>query len=137
MEFDSNFSKSELLTLLLVERYGQIIMSQIAEHINLPMSTTSGMVERLVKGGFLKRERSEEDRRIVVIALTEQGKGLVSKLKRIIHNYINKITEELTEEVQLLYKIFIKTMNIINNMHNDETIGGKENSGKIKKIEIE
>lgn len=112
-------------------------MSQIAEHINLPMSTTSGMVERLVKGGFLKRERSEEDRRIVVIALTEQGKGLVSKLKRIIHNYINKITEELTEEVQLLYKIFIKTMNIINNMHNDETIGGKENSGKIKKIEIE
>ena len=35
--------------MLFVDRYEEIIMSRIAEYINVPMSTATGIVERLVK----------------------------------------------------------------------------------------
>ncbi|ABR47675.1 transcriptional regulator, TrmB [Alkaliphilus metalliredigens QYMF] len=139
LEFDINFSKSELLTMLLVDRHGEIIMSQIAEYINLPMSTTSGMVERLVKGGYVKRERSELDRRIVVIRLTDEGNALVSKLKDKIIYYIDKINESLTEEeTQLLSKIFNKVIHLFKENHREKsTLDSEKEEKKIKKILIE
>ena len=76
IDLDLSFSKSELLTILYLDRYEGIIMSQIAEYINVSMSTATGIVERLVNKGYLQRERSESDRRIVVIQLTDKGKSL-------------------------------------------------------------
>ncbi|SET17566.1 DNA-binding transcriptional regulator, MarR family [Natronincola peptidivorans] len=139
IKLDWNFSKTEIFTMLLVERHGEIIMSQIAEHIHLPMSTASGLVERLVKNGYLKRERSESDRRIVVIKLTDKGKALVAELKDMIFHYIEKIGESLTkEEVEVLGKVFTKAIEVINdiNKEKDHSDDGKE-SNSIKKIEIE
>ena len=139
LEFDANFSKSELFTMLLVDRHGEMIMSQIADHINLPMSTASGMVDRLVKTGYLKRERSELDRRIVLIKLTEQGKDLINKLKGMILYYIGKINESLTsEEIQLLSKIIGKIINVINDLGREKSLSeSQEEVNKIKKIQIE
>ena len=139
LEFDANFSKSELFTMLLVDRHGEMIMSQIADHINLPMSTASGMVDRLVKTGYLKRERSELDRRIVLIKLTEQGKDLINKLKEMILYYIGKINESLTsEEIQLLSKIIGKIINVINDLGQEKSLSeSQEEVNKIKKIQIE
>ncbi len=139
LEYDTAFSKSELMTMLLVERQGEMIMSQIAEYINLPMSTTSGIVDRLVRSGYLRRERSEEDRRIVVIKLAEEGKLIIGRLKETILEYINKISQSLTEEeIQLLIKIFHKIIRVIDEDDKKKTPGEplKENQ-RVKTIPIE
>lgn len=136
IELDLSFSKSELFTMLMIDRHGEVIMSQIAEYTNIPMSTATGMVDRLVRNGYLKRERSESDRRIVVIKLTESGKSLISQMKKVALEYIKLVYDSLDEEERfLLTKVFMKVVDIISRKNLQSTEIKKED--QIRKIEIE
>ncbi len=134
---DLSFSKSELFVLLLVENRGEVIMSQVAEFTNTPMSTATGIVDRLVKNKYLERERSENDRRIVVIRLTESGKSIVNKLKEIVTSYIKVIDASLTDEERtVLIKVIMKVFDVLNKRDTLQNNEVTERS-KIKKIDIE
>ncbi len=49
-------------------------MSEVAATLGITVGTLTTAVGNLVKKGYVKRERSEEDRRVVKIALTKRGK---------------------------------------------------------------
>lgn len=133
---DLAVSKTEMFALLFVDQRGEVIMSQIADFINAPMSTATGIIDRLVKNEYLKRERSETDRRIVLIRLTDKGKSLVEEVKDVFFRYISMVNEVLTdEEEQQLLNIFQKVIGVINNNHGNDTEYDEAKS--IKKIEIE
>jgi len=109
IQLDLAVSKTELLAMLIVDRYGEVIMSQISDYINAPLSTTTGLVNRLVKNGYLQRERSDEDRRIVAIQLTDQGKSMMTEVKVTIGSYLERINAVLSaEERQDIFRIFMK-----------------------------
>lgn len=136
ISLDLEFSKSEIFTMLLVAKHGEIIMSQIADYINVPMSTANGIVERLVKSGHLTRDRSETDRRIVIIRLTEKGKKLVHQLKSTVLEYIGFIYDSLDdEERKLIYKIFQKIVGILDQKGLKNPEDSQRN--QLKKITIE
>lgn len=98
LQIDLKFSKSEIFTLMYLDKKKEITMTELSEYINSPMSTANGIVERLVRQGFVKRERSETDRRIVVLHQTEQGSQFISKMKDLVSVYLKSILEDLTEE---------------------------------------
>ncbi|MBN1758708.1 MAG: MarR family transcriptional regulator [Chitinispirillaceae bacterium] len=136
IEIDLTLSKHELFTLMLVERKGEITMSQIAAYVNVSMSTATGIVDRLVKNGFLVRNRTETDRRIVIISLTEKAKKLVAEIQGIATRYITLIGESLSdEEKKFLFGIFTKIIGVLN-MKRDE-IAPKEEKAAINRITIE
>lgn len=111
IQLDLTVSKTELLAMLIVDRYGEVIMSQISDYINAPLSTTTGLVNRLVKNGYLQRERSDEDRRIVAIQLTDKGRNMMTEFKASIGSYMERINAILSaEERQALFQIFLKIM---------------------------
>ena len=49
-------------------------MSTVARELNVTVGTLTIAVNNLVKKGYIQRMRSQEDRRVVLISLTEQGK---------------------------------------------------------------
>ena len=51
-------------------------MTDLADALGVPLSTATHTVDRLVKKGVVARDRSEQDRRVVQLELTEQGKRL-------------------------------------------------------------
>jgi len=108
---DMKLSKTELVALLFVDRRGEIIMSNLAEYLNVPMSTTTGIADRLVKGGYLQRRRSESDRRIVSLALTDTGRKTIGSLRNMISGYLDVVSGILTaEEQQQLLRIATKVL---------------------------
>jgi DNA-binding MarR family transcriptional regulator len=136
ISLDLDFSKSEIFTMLLVDKHGEIIMSQVADYINVSMSTANGIVERLVKSGHLNRDRSDTDRRIVLIRLTDKGKKLVEQLKNIIFEYVQLIYESLDdEERKLIFKVFNKVVDILNKKYLKPQEDPSKN--QLKKITIE
>ena len=135
LHIDLTLSKHELFTLLLVDRRGAIIMSQIADYVNVSMSTATGIVDRLVKNGFLERSRTDSDRRIVMISLTEKARNLLAELKNIGSGYFNLVSDALTsEERDFLFSIFMKIIGIIN--ENQAAVKEKQPEPGIKKIAI-
>lgn len=93
-----SLSRFELLALQLSEKFQIITMSNLAQGMAVPMSTATGIVDRLVKRGLLKRDRSEEDRRVVTVSLTDNGKALVENLKAHFRDFLDRIRSLLTEE---------------------------------------
>lgn len=136
IQLDLTFSKTELMAMLIVDRYGEVIMSQISDYINAPLSTTTGLVNRLVKNGYLQRERSEEDRRIVAIQLTDQGRNMITEVKASIGSYLELINTILTtEEWEILFQILMK---IIAALSQKNIVSGDNQVEKIiRKIPIE
>ncbi|KUO70205.1 MAG: hypothetical protein APF77_23285 [Clostridia bacterium BRH_c25] len=137
IDLDLKFSKSELFTLLYLGKRKETTMTELVDYINSPMSTATGIVDRLVKSGYIKRGRSETDRRIVVLTLTEEGSKLVDKLKDMMLSYINMAVDDLTEEEErFLTNIVFK---IMNNMQKklQAKIPDDQSGDIIKKINIE
>jgi MarR family transcriptional regulator, organic hydroperoxide resistance regulator len=137
INLDLKFSKSEIFTLLLLDKRNEITMTELTEYINSPMSTATGIVDRLVKNGYIIRDRSETDRRIVVLRLTEKGSQFVDNLKNQISGYINMAVKDLTEEEKkFMTGILLKIMHNLQNKLNSG-ISANENKDEIKKIDIE
>lgn len=86
-------------------------MSAVARTLMVTTGTLTISVNSLVKKGFVDRVRSEEDRRVVLVSLTEKGKK-AHEHHRLFHEHmIESIVEQLTEEEK---KILEKALNNMN-----------------------
>lgn len=69
-------SSQEIRVLRTVGRHEHCIMSGIAERIRLSLSSVTGLIDRLVEKKLVCRDRSAEDRRVVKVELTDEGREL-------------------------------------------------------------
>ncbi|MFW5683872.1 MAG: MarR family winged helix-turn-helix transcriptional regulator [Spirochaetota bacterium] len=57
---------------------GRVPIGQVAERINLSGATVTSIVDRLEEHELVVRERSRDDKRQVLVSLTEQGRDLLA-----------------------------------------------------------
>ena len=69
-----------IVFLVLWEKDGQPV-GEIGEKLLLDNGTLSPLLKKLEQAGYVRRERSREDERVVVITLTEAGRALREKAK--------------------------------------------------------
>lgn len=74
-------SASELFACRTLGRKGTCTMTELAKECNLVMSSMTGVVDRLVQRGYVKRTRDdEEDRRKVFVELDRKGERIYQDL---------------------------------------------------------
>lgn len=106
-----DFSKNEILALLFLYRKKDANMTEIAEYIMAPLNTATGVIARLEKKLMVERIRSEMDRRIVLITLTENANEVIDKEKASIIKRFTKIYAKLTEdEISSALSIYKKVL---------------------------
>ncbi|MBP1039791.1 MarR family transcriptional regulator [Vagococcus sp. BWB3-3] len=69
-----HISTTQLFILDMLDKYPQSSLHEVAKLVNLSPSTTSEVVEKMVKAGYLKREQSQKNRRTLELSLTAAGK---------------------------------------------------------------
>lgn len=100
-----DITKQELALIGYVGEHTNVIMRDIASFLDAPFSTATGIVEKLVQKGYLKRFYSEDDRRVVLVCLSKK-KGLstfklmAQKKREMSESVMNTLNEE--EQQQLL-----------------------------------
>lgn len=78
-------------------------MSTIAKELSVTTGTLTIAVNSLVKKGYVERGRSEEDRRVVLISLSEKGVQAYEHHKRFHEEMITATVKGLTrEEIKVL-----------------------------------
>ena len=84
-------------------------MSSVARSLGVTTGTLTIAVNSLVKKGYVERVRSEEDRRVVLVSLSEKGKKAYLHHRQFHEQMIEAIVEELSEEEQaVLEKALVK-----------------------------
>lgn len=84
-------------------------MTSVARALEVTTGTLTIAVNSLVKKGYVDRSRSEEDRRVVLISLSEKGRKAFLAHQKFHEDMIDAVVAELTEEEQrVLEKALIK-----------------------------
>ena len=72
--------------------------TQLARVLPVRTSRISRVVTKLVDRGLMSRRRMRNDRRVVILTLTEEGKALTRELHRRVQAYDTELSEGVTEQ---------------------------------------
>jgi DNA-binding MarR family transcriptional regulator len=95
---DRNIPRSELLAILLLQRRGEVTMSELAEDLGAPLSTATGIGGRLVRRGLANQDRDPDDRRVIRVRLTAKGRALAVRLRKHVDGLVQRVQKALTDE---------------------------------------
>ena len=91
-------NEKELMIVAFVGDNKSVKMSEIADYLKAPLSTITSIADKLVANKFLMRYNSEEDRRVVKVALAEKGlesyKMFLSQKKAMTKKVLSQFTEK-------------------------------------------
>ena len=110
-----------IVFLVLWEKDG-VSVTEIGEKLMLDNGTLSPLLKKMEQAGYVKRRRSRDDDRVVVITLTEAGRALQEKAKDIPGNVAGCI-ELPPEKAQALYLLLYELLGNQRNK-NDRTKEG-------------
>ncbi len=135
MEMDTDLSKTEFISLFMLEKKKGCTMSDLAESVSVPLSTATGIVDRLVKRGYVKRDRSEEDRRVVVVYLTSRGLEVIDRYREQLQAVLFRVISALTPgETEQLMHLMQKIYTVLSSPDSGQE---QESSAKVRRIVVE
>jgi len=76
----AQLSRNEATLLRFIASRGPSTMSDVSAHLGLALSSSTGVVDRLVERHLVDRARSERDRRSVVVTLTAKGERICERI---------------------------------------------------------
>lgn len=100
-------------------------MSTVAKSLMVTTGTLTISVNGLVKKGYVERVRSEEDRRVVLISLTEKGKKAYRDHQHFHEEMVTAIVTELSDEEQ---RILEKSLGNLSRFFYDRVISNVSKS---------
>lgn len=132
-----DYSKNELLAITFIYRKENVNMSEIAEYINAPLNTVTGVINRLEKKRIVERKRDANDKRVVNICLSDEGKDIYETEKKEIVDFVKKVYNALTdEEKSTVMGVTMKVISILKH-GNDSSKKQVKEVKRVKKIVIE
>ena len=110
----SGLSVPQFRAMAFIYRRRGVSLSRIADHMGLTLPTVSKMVDTLVKRGLVMRETSADDRRCLILRLTEQGISEFDIVDRNAQEYLAEALkalsplehDEITRAMQSLRRTF-------------------------------
>ena len=97
-----------LVFLVLWEKDG-IPVGEICEKLMLDNGTVSPLLKKMEQAGYISRARSEEDDRVVVITLTEQGRKLQEQAKDV-PEHVGSCIDLPPDKAQNLYELLYELL---------------------------
>ena len=110
-------TQTQFLVVIAIHAYGRCAMGTLARSMHVSMPTTTGVVSRLVRMGFVRRSPHPADRRQVIVELTPKGRSFIQQFQAVIrrrweevlkslgpreleafHHVVNKLREQLQPE---------------------------------------
>ncbi len=89
---------------------------EISRHLRIGASTVSATIDVLARRGLIARERSEADRRVILIRITPAGeellsasiKNLLDEMQAILNSLTEDELETVTQSMGILHATFLQ-----------------------------
>lgn len=102
-----NLSVAEMHTLVAVGKHDPDTMTNIASKLLINVSTLSIAINKLEKKGYVERIRTEEDRRVVRIKLTNKGRKALETHEKFYFDMVEEACGDMDEQEK---RIFIQSL---------------------------
>lgn len=101
-----NLSTLQFIALQIANDKSGITIGELSKRLGLAHSTTTDIVDKLERNGFVRRQKYEKDKRIVLVLVEDSANDVIGLVieKRI--EYMKEVTEHLdTDETKHLEEI--------------------------------
>lgn len=88
---------TQMQSLLLLSVTPNLTMTQLAQRLYISRQQLTQVVEELVRKGLVEREKSAENRRVVLVRLSEKGRALADGIARCNAQRVADFLQELDE----------------------------------------
>lgn len=108
----------QLTVLKMLEGMGDISLSELSERIRAQNSTVTGIIDRMEREDLVVRARSTEDRRVVLIKLTDKGSRIAREVSvepmEILRAALDGLSaSEMRDLLKILTKIARRVQSIV------------------------
>ena len=84
------------------------------KHLQVSSARIANTLNSLEKKGLIKRNKSEEDKRKIIISITKNGRTTIEKHREKVERYLRKMVETLGEKDSLEFIRIVKRIKEIN-----------------------
>lgn len=113
-EFDYlNLTQERIL--MTIKNSKNASMVQIARFIGLEKGPFSQVIDKLVKLGLVKRDKSATDKRLIHLNLTTEGMNVANRIQRTMNKHFNKVLSVLSRDE---YDDFLNSLKTIHKISN-------------------
>jgi DNA-binding MarR family transcriptional regulator len=97
-----------------VARKKELNMAELHTLLAVEKSTTTRLINPLIKKGLLKREKARHDSRAITLTLTDEGKETHQKVSLCLAGFFQKVTKNIPEgkkdQILEAIRIFIRAI---------------------------
>lgn len=92
-------------------------VSRLSQALSIHISTASNLLDKLARAGLVERLRTEEDRRVVLLRLTDAGKAVVERapkpLTGLVFDALEKMPKDALTRLDTELTTLIAHMNLV------------------------
>ena len=81
-----NLTYTQYIVMMALWQYGELSVKELGQVLRLDSGTLTPLLKKLELKGFLKRKRSRNDERVVMVTLSEEGMHFARKLSMCLRN---------------------------------------------------
>ncbi|OEH94045.1 MarR family winged helix-turn-helix transcriptional regulator [Bacillus solimangrovi] len=96
--------------LFLLYRQDGVSQDHLAKKLYIDKATTARAIQKLEECGFVRREKSEIDRRQNLVYLTDKAHGVKEQVMETLANWTNILTKDFSEEEYEIVLRLLKKM---------------------------
>ena len=106
---EMDLTPHQFIVLQTIAKIDNCTMSEISKEFNVTMGNVTMMIDRLIKEGYVTRQETPNDRRVVQVILTKKGKETTAKAAKRKHGLLTEIIGRLSfKETESLLAILNK-----------------------------
>jgi DNA-binding MarR family transcriptional regulator len=108
---DMNLTQQKVL--LVVAKSEQVTMTFLSRMLAMEKGSMTSVVDKLIRMGYLARKRNPDDRRQVLIQLTQNGQAAAEKLGMELDGHLKQKFNTLNEAEQTAFTNAIDTLQMV------------------------
>ena len=101
---DIDLTYTQYITMMVMWEHKELRVKDVGKYLYLDSGTLTPLLKRLEEKGYIKRQRSPEDERDLIVTITENGEALKEKAVKIPEK-LGACVDIDAEKAQALYSI--------------------------------
>nr|WP_263327577.1 MarR family transcriptional regulator [Neobacillus sp. Marseille-Q6967] len=120
-QLGDDLTTDQLYILGYIHQAGECTSSELADSFYVNKSAITAIINRLADRGLIQRTRDENDRRVIYLTLTNEGKELRQKTEEKVHYLVESFITQFEEtEIKSFIETYEKLADILDNMKKED-----------------
>lgn len=101
-ELAPSLTTSQLAVLEVLEQEGNLKPSELIPFLSTTPAAVTMLLDRMERGELIRRDRDENDRRIVWVSITDKGKSEAKRGVQVRNDYLSQVLNRISTHNQQL-----------------------------------